>query len=549
MDDEQRLVTGIASGYDEDLDGEGIDPEWLKQEMTDWHNRWANIREMHDRKAIGTATDLDWDEENRPILTSHILDDDAWNKVKAGVYKGYSIGIKNTKKVLDPRYRKGRIVGGKIIETSLVDRPAYDGALITSYKTVLMEEDAQWQSQTALAHREEVNKMADAVNAKDSHEAKKDRIRTALSNSGQGLYIVRTFPDCVIASDWNDGNFYNIPYEDDGENVTLGNKEPVEQSFGPVADDDDVQKAAVASRRMASLIAEVGKAVWTKKDIDELPDSSFAFIASGGEKKDGVTEPKSLRKLPYKDKDGKIDAPHVRDALARLDQTEDIPDDEKEKVKEKLEDALKEVDNTDEEKTATLKAAAIKALVALGADSEKAAQSIDYADMTILTNIADLAERMAKETGGADGAVDFPANSEPQKNESTIPATQHIDEEALEARIMGKVSSMIEKAASSLESRLATADSSKAASIEAEVTKSVSDLASRLELIENTVTANTVKTVAIERQIGVTTPETPKTTAADAFARLQETASKLSDTAQRDLTADAIKTLVYGGAQ
>lgn len=57
----------------------------------------------------------------------------------------------------------------------------------------------------------------------------------------------------------------------------------------------------------------------TAANINDLPDSDFAYIEPGGEKDDsGKTTPRSKRHLPIHD------AAHVRNALARLDQT-DIP--------------------------------------------------------------------------------------------------------------------------------------------------------------------------------------------------------------------------------
>lgn len=70
---------------------------------------------------------------------------------------------------------------------------------------------------------------------------------------------------------------------------------------------------------------DVQKAVWSAAMVNGFPDSSFAFISPGGEKDaEGKTVPRSLRHLPYKDASGKPDAAHVRNALARLAQT-DIP--------------------------------------------------------------------------------------------------------------------------------------------------------------------------------------------------------------------------------
>lgn len=77
-------------------------------------------------------------------------------------------------------------------------------------------------------------------------------------------------------------------------------------------------------------------AQWTTAYVDSLPDSSFAYV-------DGKT-----RKLPYKDKDGKVDLPHVRNALARLNQAQGISDEEKAKIRTKLQSALKNAKAADD---------------------------------------------------------------------------------------------------------------------------------------------------------------------------------------------------------
>jgi len=63
-------------------------------------------------------------------------------------------------------------------------------------------------------------------------------------------------------------------------------------------------------------------AVWTSQYINDLPDSSFAYIEPGGTKdSSGKTTPRSLRHFPYKDASGKVDLPHLRNALARAPQS------------------------------------------------------------------------------------------------------------------------------------------------------------------------------------------------------------------------------------
>ena len=75
----------------------------------------------------------------------------------------------------------------------------------------------------------------------------------------------------------------------------------------------------------------------SSKDINNLPDSDFAYISPGGSKdSDGKTAPRSLRHLPIPD------AAHVRNALARLNQT-DIPPAAKKSALAKIKKKAKEL--------------------------------------------------------------------------------------------------------------------------------------------------------------------------------------------------------------
>jgi len=87
------------------------------------------------------------------------------------------------------------------------------------------------------------------------------------------------------------------------------------------------------------------RAVWTTAEQNKLPDNSFAYICEGGKKdSDGKTTPRSLRKLVYKDADGKIDLAHTKNALARLNQVECdgkvISQEIQDKIRSRLQKAL-----------------------------------------------------------------------------------------------------------------------------------------------------------------------------------------------------------------
>ena len=64
-------------------------------------------------------------------------------------------------------------------------------------------------------------------------------------------------------------------------------------------------------------LKQMKSAVMSTKKKNDLPDSDFAYIEPGGKKdSEGKTTPRSLRHLPIND------AAHVRNALARLNQTD-----------------------------------------------------------------------------------------------------------------------------------------------------------------------------------------------------------------------------------
>lgn len=71
----------------------------------------------------------------------------------------------------------------------------------------------------------------------------------------------------------------------------------------------------------AAVLFDIQKAVWTTAFINTLPDSAFLHVESGGKKdSEGKTVPRNLRHFPFKGDDGKIDLPHLRNAIARIPQ-------------------------------------------------------------------------------------------------------------------------------------------------------------------------------------------------------------------------------------
>ncbi len=129
-------VWGIASSEAVDSDGEVISSEAMKAALPDYM-KFGAVREMHQPSAAGTAIEASVEADGSTFFGAHIVDPIAVKKVQTGVYKGFSIGGKVTSR--DPM-NKANITGLKLVEVSLVDRPANPEAIFTCYKAEGIDE-------------------------------------------------------------------------------------------------------------------------------------------------------------------------------------------------------------------------------------------------------------------------------------------------------------------------------------------------------------------------------------------------------------------------
>ena len=134
-EDGTLLVYGVATDPTLDVDRQICDPSWLKQAMPQWFTSGANVREQHSSIAAGVGVELAA-EGDKWMLKSEVVDPVTQTKVRKKVLKGYSIGIKGAQVIKDDAAPNGRIVGGTIVEVSLVDRPANPSARIEIAKSV-----------------------------------------------------------------------------------------------------------------------------------------------------------------------------------------------------------------------------------------------------------------------------------------------------------------------------------------------------------------------------------------------------------------------------
>lgn len=136
VNQEERTVSGYASTEAVDEVGERILKSGIEEALADYM-KFANIREMHESSAVGVAQDAFVDDKGL-YITAKVVDRDAWEKVVAGVYKGFSVGGK----VLKRNGTDRRVIEKmRLCEISLVDRPCNPEAVFDVYKAADIGDD------------------------------------------------------------------------------------------------------------------------------------------------------------------------------------------------------------------------------------------------------------------------------------------------------------------------------------------------------------------------------------------------------------------------
>lgn len=136
QDDGTLMVYGPATDAGVDRDRQKMDQAWLDKAMPAWMAEGGNVRGQHNpQDAVGVGVGLTRADDGTHNLAAHVVDPVAVKKVATGVFKGFSVGIK------DPHITFGKadapagvVDGGTICEVSLVDRPSNPRTLFTMVK-------------------------------------------------------------------------------------------------------------------------------------------------------------------------------------------------------------------------------------------------------------------------------------------------------------------------------------------------------------------------------------------------------------------------------
>ena len=124
--DGDLLCFGRATDGSVDHDEQIVDPQFSSKAISEWLTTGGNVRVQHNaqRDPAGVGVEVNTDSSGATWVKSLIIEPIAKKLLSAGALRAYSIGIARPTIVRDTVAKGGRITDGKIVEISLVDRPA-----------------------------------------------------------------------------------------------------------------------------------------------------------------------------------------------------------------------------------------------------------------------------------------------------------------------------------------------------------------------------------------------------------------------------------------
>jgi len=304
-DDGYLRVKGIATDETLDLDEQICDSEWLKSAMPAWMEI-GNIREMHQSKAIGKAMEME-QVGTGFVVSAKIVDESAAKMVEEDIYTGFSIGIKGARIVKDANAPGGRIVGGKIVELSLVDRPANPSAVIEIAKSV--DGDlVKGSAVTDIEKFDEVQLEADmnAASPHDIAEAPHNAARVCHACSGTGYKT-------------------NVPNDVETCEVCNGSGEEPEDSSHTITQQSPSTENADANSELKAGEPEVEKKDYSDKERAQMADEGQA-MSGGGYPIKTVKDLKNAIQAYGRAKDPEATKKHIKERANALGRTDLIPE-------------------------------------------------------------------------------------------------------------------------------------------------------------------------------------------------------------------------------
>lgn len=259
-------VEGTASSESVDMDGEVVKAAAIEAALPEFMRYGTgNLREMHQPLAAGTVDEITVADGVTKIV-GKVVDPVAITKVKTQVYKGFSIGGKVTAR---DDLNKKHVTGLKLVEISLVDRPANPDAVISMWKAEELDED----DETAKAET-----PAAPTNMGDDFEQvwRSKRDQSVYIKKADLLTHHKTLDDAAALQAVAGSALEKL----DEIEAALAGEKPAEDDAAKTATTEDVEKrsfTAAERREAASSGAAMKDGSYPIENKDDLDSAIRAF--------------------------------------------------------------------------------------------------------------------------------------------------------------------------------------------------------------------------------------------------------------------------------
>lgn len=303
-DDGSITVYGIASSESKDRAGETVTADAMKAALPDFFaHGTGNLREMHQLSAVGTVDEADVDDDGFTRIVATVVDPTAILKVKAGVYKGFSVGGRVLARAKEDAKK---IVKLLLNEISLVDRPAQPDAVLTLWKVDDMADELNKRDYSD-ADRKKMAKSGEAMSDGSYPIADKADLENAIRAFGRAkdkpeakAHIVKRAKALgatdMLPKDWDGSTKKADDTAAEGDDALqkgadAGEAGEVAAETGAAGDADEAAKAAAAAAE-AETAAEAKPG--TEAETTAEPDD--AAKAAGEDAQAAAQEPDAMAK-------------------------------------------------------------------------------------------------------------------------------------------------------------------------------------------------------------------------------------------------------------
>lgn len=366
IDVKKRLVYGTMTEEVPDKSGEIFDYATGKAEVQKWSDdtkknskgkSLGNLRAMHSNIAAGKLTDIEYhDADKRIDVITHVVDDNEWKKVEAGVYTGFSIGGGYAKRWTDPTNPALKRYTPRLSELSLVDNPCVPTALFE-----VVKEDGS----------HEMRKFNSTITKEENDMTKKAKIDKVVISSDALIKMIEAnkVPEDIMSLakanidtstlSVGEQNVFNVLYDQSAavkkqadEDKVVDPAEPAKTEEPKPEDNKEADAAkAVDADDLKKDARNSGTQVWKSSITGEIFDTKAEMTthninALAKKKIDPVTEELNKINSMLDKKEGKV-VDEVNKADMSSSATTKVADDKKEDEKDKKK---KEIDKSADDK-------------------------------------------------------------------------------------------------------------------------------------------------------------------------------------------------------